>query len=297
MKQKPTWQKVILKILTYTLVAIIASASTFAVLGERSTALDELENIIQIKFGAQSDLKEAKQELANQKEALDISKQELEASKAELAASQKQLEASQKQLDDSQKHLEEVLAQLDETLNYTETLKELLLNTNQELQDLLQEAQLRESEMADQILQLQQALKDLEEKQQQKWIVPIKYEYVSSAFGYRDHPVDGEYKFHYGVDLAACQGTPIVASRSGTVTVATYQEGGAGYYVTIDHLDGYKSQYLHMSRYIVEPGQFVFAGQIIGYCGSTGASTGPHLDFRIMLNGNYVDPAKYIDIG
>ena len=87
-----------------------------------------------------------------------------------------------------------------------------------------------------------------------------------------------------------------MASRSGTIKNTGYEADGAGYYVVIDHLDGYKTSYLHMARYIVEPGQFVVAGQIIGYCGSTGKSTGPHLHFNVLYNNEYVDPENYIDL-
>jgi murein DD-endopeptidase MepM/ murein hydrolase activator NlpD len=127
------------------------------------------------------------------------------------------------------------------------------------------------------------------------WIVPCKYKRVSSAYGWRIHPVYGYKKFHYGIDLAANQGTPIVASRSGKVIKATY-DSSAGYFVTIDHGDGFSSKYLHMTHYIVKKGDYVTAGQVIGYVGSTGASTGPHLHFGILYKGEYVNPANYIKV-
>ena len=127
------------------------------------------------------------------------------------------------------------------------------------------------------------------------WLLPINYTYFSSPFGWRDHPVYGGQRFHYGVDLAAPQGTPIYATRGGRVTVATY-DSSSGYYVSINHLDGFVTKYLHMTHYIVSPGQYVAAGQVIGYCGSTGASTGPHLHFGIYKDGVAVNPALYINI-
>ena len=127
------------------------------------------------------------------------------------------------------------------------------------------------------------------------WLVPCSYVALTSPFGYRWHPIYGDYRFHYGVDLAGPTGTPIKATRSGVVTAASYNSSG-GYYVTLDHQDGYKSQYLHMTHYIVSPGQYVSAGQVIGYMGSTGGSTGPHLHFSIIYNGNYVNPANYVRI-
>ena len=127
------------------------------------------------------------------------------------------------------------------------------------------------------------------------WKVPIRYTAFTSPFGWRKHPVYGTRKFHYGVDLAAPSGTPIYATRSGTVVAATYNSS-SGNYVTINHGDGYKSIYMHMTRDTVKVGQYVKQGQVIGYCGSTGASTGPHLHFGISYNGSYVNPANYIRI-
>ena len=72
--------------------------------------------------------------------------------------------------------------------------------------------------------------------------------------------------------------------------------GGAGYYVGINHMDGFSTRYLHMTHYVVSVGEYVSAGQVIGYCGSTGASTGPHLHFSIYYNGASVNPALYINI-
>ena len=127
------------------------------------------------------------------------------------------------------------------------------------------------------------------------WKVPIRYTAFTSPFGYRKHPLSGTRKFHYGVDLAAPTGTPIYATRSGTVDIASYN-GSAGYYVQINHGDGYKSIYMHMTHYVVKSGQHVSQGQVIGYCGSTGGSTGPHLHFGISYRGTYVNPANYIRI-
>lgn len=127
------------------------------------------------------------------------------------------------------------------------------------------------------------------------WVVPVDYVYISSPFGTRVHPITGVVTTHYGVDLAAYLGNPIYATRSGVVTQATYGASG-GYYVYIDHGDGFTSIYLHMTNYIVSAGDYVEAGQVIGYCGSTGASTGPHLHFGLIYNGAYVDPTKYVNL-
>ena len=126
------------------------------------------------------------------------------------------------------------------------------------------------------------------------WVMPTKYIKFTSPFGYRIHPVYKEWRFHSGVDLAAPEGTPIYASRSGTVTTAAWNRS-SGYYVTVNHGDGFSTSYLHMTHYVVKEGQRVSAGQVIGYVGSTGVSTGNHLHFTVMYNGNAVNPADYIN--
>ena len=127
------------------------------------------------------------------------------------------------------------------------------------------------------------------------WKVPIDYVQNTSPFGDRDAPTAGASSNHQGVDLAAPLNTPIYAARSGTVSIATYSSS-AGYYVQIDHGDGYKSIYMHMTYFVVSAGQKVSQGQIIGYCGSTGISTGSHLHFGISQNGVYQNPNQYIPV-
>ena len=125
------------------------------------------------------------------------------------------------------------------------------------------------------------------------WIRPCSYTMVSSPFGLRDAPTAGASTNHQGIDLAGPQGTPIYAARGGTVTTATFGSS-AGYYVTINHGDGFSSVYMHMTNYVVSKGATVSQGQLIGYMGSTGVSTGSHLHFGISYNGTYVNPANYI---
>lgn len=128
------------------------------------------------------------------------------------------------------------------------------------------------------------------------WYIPTKDYRVSSEFGPRTHPITGKPDtYHYGIDLAAAEGTPIFATRDGVVRVTAYQDGGAGYYVSLGHEGGYISVYMHMTHYIVKKGEYVKAGQIIGYVGSTGGSTGNHLHFGIAKDGTYVNPRLYLD--
>lgn len=128
------------------------------------------------------------------------------------------------------------------------------------------------------------------------WLKPCDYVYVSSPFSDgRLHPILGYVRPHNGIDLAAYLGNPVYASRSGYVTVADYEGDGAGNYVFINHGDGFSSVYMHMDYYIVSVGEYVSAGEVIGYVGTTGLSEGPHLHFGIAYNGTYVNPANYID--
>ncbi len=122
---------------------------------------------------------------------------------------------------------------------------------------------------------------------------PLNYLNVTCAYGWRIHPIWGDRRFHSGVDLAGNQGDPIYAIAAGTVTSAYYNEAN-GYMVALSHGGGYGSLYAHMTGLIVSAGQYVTEGQVIGYVGSTGWSTGPHLHFEIHYNGNTVNPMEYI---
>jgi len=126
------------------------------------------------------------------------------------------------------------------------------------------------------------------------WAYPLPYRAkVTSPYGWRTHPITGKRSFHTGVDLAASKGTAIYACRGGTVTEATYSSV-YGYYVTINHGDGFSTLYGHMTHYTVKVGQTVSKGQTIGYVGSTGMSTGPHLHLTFYKNGDTVNPMNYI---
>ena len=126
------------------------------------------------------------------------------------------------------------------------------------------------------------------------WAYPLPEEgTITEYYGMRVHPITGAWVLHQGLDIGVAEGTPIFAVRAGTVTAATYNDS-AGNYVTIDHADGFRSIYMHMAAYIVSAGQEVAAGQVIGYVGSTGESTGPHLHIGISYNGVYLDPQGYL---
>jgi len=116
---------------------------------------------------------------------------------------------------------------------------------------------------------------------------------IVSGFGYRQNPIGGGSGFHSGVDIAAPFGTPIRACKAGKVVIASWQ-GGYGNAVVLDHGGGMGTLYGHQSSMAVSVGQTVSSGQVIGYVGSTGNSTGPHLHFEVRLGGTPVDPVPYL---
>ncbi len=116
---------------------------------------------------------------------------------------------------------------------------------------------------------------------------------IASGFGSRIDPVYKTVKFHYGLDFAAPQGTPIYATADGTVTTAGSTGNGYGNHVVIDHGYGYETLFGHMVRVKVNNGQTVKRGEVIGWVGSTGKSTGPHCHYEVHKNGDKIDPIYF----
>ena len=274
--------------------SVLFKANSFADLLDRLNMVEEIAAADQRRL---KEISEAAKIVEDAKEVLETEKAALEESRQELAATETELEERRAEAD---KLLAELIA------------------TGEEYERLLDEAEEKAKAIDDDLDDAQDAYDEAEYQQWLstsqpssgggssggggsstvngiKWIIPCKYKRVSSAYGWHIHPVYGTKKFHYGIDLAANKGTPIVATRAGKVTKATY-DNSAGYYVTIDHGDGFVSRYLHMTHYIVKKGDYVAAGQTIGYVGSTGASTGPHLHFGLKYNGEHVNPAKYLKV-
>ncbi|MDD6503131.1 MAG: peptidoglycan DD-metalloendopeptidase family protein [Oscillospiraceae bacterium] len=123
------------------------------------------------------------------------------------------------------------------------------------------------------------------------WPCPSCYT-ITSNYGYRYLELYGYTRLHAGVDIGAQYGASVTAAASGSVTVATYSSS-YGNYVMIYHADGSSTVYAHMSSLAVSAGQYVNQGDVIGYVGSTGNSTGPHLHFEVRINGSTVDPMQF----
>ena len=254
---------------------------------------------------------------------------EMDAAAEEVAVAQKGLNAEKDELELVKDELDEAQIVLDEKRAEADALLLELIEKGYELEELYAEMEKQEDEFLKEIAKKE---KEYNEAKRQEyiqymstyvtqapdagamggsssggsssgggtvssggWLRPCSYSYVSSPFGNRDAPTAGASTNHQGIDLAAPEGTPIYASRTGVVTTATFGKS-AGYYVSINHGDGFSSIYMHMTRYVVRSGQAVSAGQVIGYVGSTGVSTGPHLHFGISYNGKYVNPAHYVPL-
>ena len=266
-----------------------------------SDLLDRLDMIQEINAADQRRLKE----IAEAAQQVASAQTELESEKTELEVTREDLDAAQLVLDEKRAEADEILNQL--------------IAKGDEYEAMLDESEALQSELMQDIAKKEKELKDAEYKEwlatyvppttrpsgndttpsndtpsSSGWVKPLKSYTITSPFGMRKHPVLGYERMHEGVDMAAPQGTPIYAAKSGKVTTTSYQAGGAGNYVVINHGDGFTSIYMHMTRYIVSKGQYVEAGQVIGYVGSTGISTGPHLHFGIAYKGTYVNPMKYI---
>jgi murein DD-endopeptidase MepM/ murein hydrolase activator NlpD len=115
-----------------------------------------------------------------------------------------------------------------------------------------------------------------------------------SGFGPRRHPILGYVRMHTGIDWAEDTGTPVFAAGNGSVIKAEWDRGGYGRRIEVQHLNGYLTAYSHLSGFArgIQPGAKVRQGQVIGYVGNTGLSTGPHLHYEVQINGSFVDPMR-----
>lgn len=263
---------------------VIFEARDFTDLLDRLNLVDEIaeadsKRLEEIKIAA--DIVEAYQlNLVEEKEGL-------QESQAILAQAEADLDNARSESDDILRELVKKQDEFQVLLDESEDLQDQLMREIAQKQNELQKAQ-REEEL------VKLALQGQNPPCSATWIKPVSGYNITSAFGMRVHPVYGYARMHNGIDMACSTGTPIYASRGGTVTAASYQAGGAGYYVSISHGDGFASIYMHMTHFVVSAGQSVSQGQLIGYVGSTGVSTGPHLHFGISYAGTYVNPMAYI---
>ncbi len=263
---------------------VIFESSNFMDFLDRMTMVDEIaaadtQRLIDLQVASAT--VEENQRLLNE-EMLD-----LQETRDQLASTEEMLTEKRTESDEL---LRELIAEQDEfqaLLDESEAMQAELMTELAQKQKELQAAQYKEE-------LVKMALKGENPPSNATWVEPVSGYTITSAFGYRKAPTAGASTNHQGVDMACDSGTPIYATRAGTVTKAAYQAGGAGYYVSISHGDGFASIYMHMTRYVVSTGDTVSQGQLIGYVGSTGVSTGPHLHFGISYGGTYVNPMAYL---
>lgn len=282
--------------------SVLFAANSFSDLLDRLSMIEEIAAADNRRL---KEMSEAAQEVENAKAALLAEREELEATKASLGETQAELEVKSQE---AQTLLAELVAKGEEF----SILMEELEDDQSELADKLAEMEVKydEAKYAEHMATATSATSSgtigssgnkkkagtaVVDSNGVTWLVPVDYTVVTSPFGYRDHPIDGQWKMHNGVDLAGgnINGKPIYATRSGVVSYAGWW-GSGGWTVKIDHTDGYMSIYMHMTNYVVKAGDYVSAGQVIGYVGTTGGSTGPHLHFELRYNNTPVNPMNYI---
>ena len=247
--------------------------------------------------------------------------EELKALKEEIAQTKAELEEDRQQAENARKELEVSKSELDTQLaDRSQAMKELE-SAAEEVKASFAEIEAEENSINAQIDKIVKEMEaEAERKRQEEAAkaqqsgsgsgstssgttqvggythpLPSGYRYVTSSFGYRNHPVTGQYKLHTGVDISAPNGTPIYAAKPGTVIIAGYSSAW-GNYVVINHGGGITTLYAHMSKILTTKGATVSAGQQIGKVGSTGYSTGNHLHFEVRQNGSYQDAGRILGL-
>lgn len=263
---------------------VIFQSSSFTDMLDRMNMVDEIAAADTQRL---ADLQVASANVAENQRILSEEMLDLQDTREQLESSEEMLKVKRTESDDILRDLISQQSEFQALLDESEALQNDLMTEIAEKQRELQAAQYKEE-------LVKMALKGENPPSNATWIEPVSGYTISSPFGYRKSPTAGASTNHKGVDMACPSGTPIYATRAGTVTVASYQAGGAGYYVSINHGDGFASIYMHMTRYVVSKGQSVTQGQLIGYVGSTGISTGPHLHFGVSYGGTYVNPMAYL---
>ena len=224
---------------------------------------------------------------------------------SKLKESRNAIEASQKKILKQQKAQQSKTNDLksrESTLEAKQAASDSLVNKfdaeSNELSAMLEEVEKLEAQLQQEILQhLQQegsGSADIPISNGFRYPLDSKWRIITSPFGYRTHPTTGVYKLHTGIDISGSGigGANIYAAKNGTVSKAGYHRA-YGNYCLINHGDGTATLYAHMSSLLVSAGQIATQGQTIGKVGSTGYSTGNHLHFEIIVDGEYVNPVPY----
>ena len=262
---------------SYTYLAIIFGSSS---LGELISNLDMIGEVM-----------EADRRIYDQYTAAREQSEEIQ---SEYAALLGELEERSAEYESERAELEERIEEANQLIVQLE--EEIQTNTELFLEVVAQEEAL-EADIQQMIadFERQEAAKNIKSTGTYIWPLP-GYTPGTRTYGYRMHPILGYMRFHSGQDIGAPSGTSIIAADSGVVSYCGWN-GGYGNCVMINHGGGRVTLYAHMSAYNCSYGQTVTQGDTIGYVGSTGMSTGPHLHFEVRINGATVDPMQYFSIG
>ena len=251
--------------------SILFSSKDFADLLDNAMMVEE---IMDYDNQVMDQLIALREQIEQDKAELETARQEQQDAKAEQEAAQANLQAQESEVD-------ALLSQI----------------SNQEDELEAREAQLRAAsdaataEIAAAERELAAQIANVPSESGFLWPLPGRYN-LSSLFGSRKHPITGKANNHTGIDIPASSGTSILAAKSGVVTTSTYNNS-YGNYVVVSHSDGTSTLYAHMVRRNCSKGDIVSQGQVIGYVGTTGSSTGNHLHFEVRVNGSRVDPINY----
>ena len=271
--------------------SILFKASSFSDLLDRVDMIHEIAKSDQLMMKKLSEATEAVQQ---SREELEQEQQQMQTARDELAAQEAELEMQRAEADalllQIAEECEKMTAEYQGYLAQEDALSKQVAKAEKDYyQALAKEEAARLAELNKQNNYVPA------NKDSSGFLYPLPYRVaITDSYGYRTHPVTGKKTtWHNGVDLAAGAGTAIYATKIGTVTTALRSDIW-GNYVVINHGDGFSSLYAHMQGLIVKAGDYVKQGQTIGYVGSTGLSTGPHLHFTIYYNGADVNPMSYI---
>lgn len=235
-----------------------------------------IEEIIQYDNKVIDDLVALQERVAADKAVLEEAKAEQQEAKDKQLTARSDLKAQEGEVD---KLIGEISAQEDQLAAIEADLRRAANQVDAEIRKL-------EKELSAQISQVRSESGFM-------WPLAASINTLSSLYGNRKNPTGGGTDNHTGIDIPAAKNTPIYAAKSGVVTTSTRIKGSYGEYVVVSHSDGTSTLYAHMNSRNVSKGQTVNQGDVIGYVGSTGRSTGNHLHFEIRINGSRVDPLDY----
>ena len=285
--------------------------SYWEVLFKANSFSDLLDRLNMVEEIAASDKKRLK-EMTEAAEAVEVAQEELETEKLDLEATKQEMDETQATLDEKRAEADALLLEL--------------IEVAEDLQALEAEYEAQEEAFLKEIAQLEVEFTAAKKAEwaaymatmttppttapssgnsssgntnnsgvasSGSWLWPTTARRISSPFGLRESPTAGASTNHLGIDIDGVTGDPVYATRAGIV-IQSANYGAGGQQIMIDHQDGFKSQYLHLSARYVSSGQIVSQGQTIGAVGSTGVSTGDHLHFGILKNGVYVNPSNYV---